>query len=84
MKNVESKSREDLTAMNKAEDQVDQPRLDAPVPEALIDNDGRRRRADAAIETIRMLRGRLATGGRGFTRDEMNERGTSPTERTEP
>lgn len=35
---------------------------------------GRRQQADAAIATIRALRGRLATGGRKFTRGEMNER----------
>lgn len=35
---------------------------------------GRRQQADAAISTIRALRGRLATGGRKFTREEMNER----------
>ena len=35
---------------------------------------GRRQQADAAIATIRALRGRLATGGRKFTREEMNER----------
>ena len=35
---------------------------------------GRRQQADAAISTIRALRGRLGTGGRKFTREEMNER----------
>ena len=35
---------------------------------------GRRQQADAAVATIRALRGRLATGGRKFTREEMNER----------
>lgn len=35
---------------------------------------GRRQQADAAIATIRALRGRLDTGGRKFTREEMNER----------
>ena len=40
----------------------------------LADYVGRRQQADAAIATIRALRGRLATGGRRFTREEMNER----------
>lgn len=84
MKNIDSKSREDLTAANRAEDRDEHATLEAPVPESLTDNDGRRQRADAAIETIGALRRRLATGGRRFTRDEMNERGTSPTERTKP
>ena len=35
---------------------------------------GRRQQAEAAIATIRALRGRLDTGGRKFTREEMNER----------
>ena len=34
----------------------------------------RERQADAAIQTIRELRAAIATGGRKFTRDEMNER----------
>ena len=34
----------------------------------------RKRQADAAMATIRLLRGDIATGGRRFTRDEMNER----------
>lgn len=84
MKKIDSKSREDLNAMNKAEHQADQPRLGALVPEAPTDNDGRRQRADAGVTTIRALRGRLATGGRRFTRDEMNERETSSAERTKP
>ncbi len=32
------------------------------------------RQADAAIQTVRELRAAIATGGRKFTRDEMNER----------
>ena len=35
---------------------------------------GRQQRADKAMATIRELQGRLRTGGRTFTRDEMNER----------
>ncbi|CAI8812402.1 hypothetical protein [Methylocaldum szegediense] len=31
-------------------------------------------RADAAVALIEELRGRVRTGGRKFTRDEMNER----------
>ena len=34
----------------------------------------RGRQADTALETIQELRGEIATGGRKFTRDEMNER----------
>ena len=34
---------------------------------------GRGRQADAALETIQALGDEIATGGRKFTRDEMNE-----------
>ena len=34
----------------------------------------RPQQANVALETIRALRGVLFTGGRKFTRDEMNER----------
>ena len=34
----------------------------------------RPQQASVALETIRTLRGSLSTGGRKFTRDEMNER----------
>lgn len=34
----------------------------------------RDQRRDIAVETIDALRARLRTGGRTFTRDEMNER----------
>ena len=40
----------------------------------LADYAGRKHQADAAMATIRTLRGDIATGGRRFTRDEMNER----------
>ena len=35
---------------------------------------GRRRRTDAAMAAIDSLRAYISTGGRKFTRDEMNER----------
>jgi len=35
---------------------------------------GRRQQAAAAVAAIHALRGDIATGGRRFTRDEMNER----------
>ena len=35
---------------------------------------GRERQADAALAAIHDLREDIATGGRTFTRDEMNER----------
>ena len=46
----------------------------------LSDYVGRGRQADTALETIRELRREIATGGRKFTRDEMNERSHRRTE----
>lgn len=34
----------------------------------------RKQQADAAMQTIKELQSRISTGGRKFTRDEMNER----------
>ena len=48
--------------------------LDARFRLWLEDYVGRRRQADAAMATIDSLRANLSTGGRRFTRDEMNER----------
>ena len=45
-----------------------------PVGSGLSDYVGRDRRADIALEAIHALRGSISTGGRKFTRDEMNER----------
>ena len=48
--------------------------LNAQFRRWLSDYVGRGRQADTALETIQALRGEIATGGRKFTRDEMNER----------
>ncbi len=40
----------------------------------LEDYAGRQQRADRAMATIRHLQSHYSTGGRHFTRDEMNER----------
>ena len=40
----------------------------------LADYVGREQQAEAAAATLAALRGSLFTGGRRFTRDEMNER----------
>ncbi len=40
----------------------------------LADYVGRRQQAEAAAATVQALRRQLSTGGRRFTRDEMNER----------
>lgn len=40
----------------------------------LADYAGRKRQAEKAMSTIRELQGKYGTGGRKFTREEMNER----------
>jgi hypothetical protein len=40
----------------------------------LIDYAGCEQQAEEAIAVVRELRGKVRTGGRKFTRDEMNER----------
>ena len=40
----------------------------------LADYARREQRAERAMEVVRELRGRVRTGGRRFTREEMNER----------
>ena len=40
----------------------------------LADYVGRERQAERAMQTIREIQGTISTGGRKFTRDEMNER----------
>lgn len=40
----------------------------------LADYARREQQAERAIGTVRELRGQIRTGGRKFTRDEMNER----------
>ena len=40
----------------------------------LADYVGRKRQAERALETLRELSGTIDTGGRKFTREEMNER----------
>ena len=48
--------------------------LNARFRQWLEDYVGRRRQADAAMAAIDSLRASISTGGRRFTRDEMNER----------
>ncbi len=48
--------------------------LDALFRQWLAEYVGRERQADAAMAAMRELREDIATGGRTFTRDEMNER----------
>jgi hypothetical protein len=48
--------------------------LNAEFRKWLVDYSGRRARVERAMQTIEELRQTVRTGGRKFTRDEMNER----------
>ena len=48
--------------------------LNAKFRQWLEDYVGRERQAVRALETMRELQGKISTGGRKFTREEMNER----------
>ena len=48
--------------------------LNAEFRQWLADYVGRKRRAERALETLRELSETIDTGGRKFTREEMNER----------
>ncbi len=74
MKNITLSADESLIEAARARAQAEGTTLNEKFRLWLDGYVGRRQQADAAVATIRALRGRLATGGRKFTREEMNER----------
>lgn len=74
MKNITLSADESLIEAARARAQAEGTTLNEKFRLWLDGYVGRRQQADAAVATIRTLRGRLATGGRRFTREEMNER----------
>lgn len=74
MKNITLSADENLIELARARAQAERTTLNEQFRLWLDDYAGRRQQADAAVATIRALRGRLTTGGRRFTREEMNER----------
>ena len=74
MKNITLSADENLIEAARARARAERTTLNEQFRLWLADYVGRRQQADAAISTIRTLRDRLATGGRRFTREEMNER----------
>ena len=74
MKNITLSADENLIEAARIRARAERTTLNEQFRLWLADYVGRRQQADAAISTIRALRGRLATGGRWFTREEMNER----------
>lgn len=74
MKNITLSADENLIAAARDVAANEGTTLNARFREWLEDYVQRKRRADEAMEFIRELRTRVRTGGRKFTRDEMNER----------
>jgi len=74
MKNITLSADETLIAAAREMAASEGTTLNARFREWLEDYVRRKRRAEEAMELIRELRTRVRTGGRKFTRDEMNER----------
>ena len=74
MKNITLSADASLIVAARERAAAERTTLNAQFRQWLADYAGRRHQADAAMATIRLLRGDIATGGRRFTRDEVNER----------
>ncbi len=74
MKNITLSADEDLIEAARHRAAIEHTTLNEQFRRWLADYVGRRRQAEAAAATIEALRQQLFTGGRRFTRDEMNER----------
>ena len=74
MKNVTLSADESLIEAARRRAAAEGTSLDALFRRWLAEYVGRERQADAAVEAIHELREDIATCGRTFTRDEMNER----------
>lgn len=74
LKNITLSAEENLIADARRRAASENTTLNAQFRLWLEDYVGRERQAAKAMETIRELQGKLRTGGRKFTREEMNER----------
>lgn len=74
MKNITLSADEKLIEAARARAAAEHTTLNAQFRAWLEDYVQRAQQADAAMATITELQGRLSTGGRRFTREEMNER----------
>ena len=74
MKNITLNAHESLIEAARRRAAAEGTSLNALFRQWLADYVGRERQADAALAAIHELREDIATGGRTFTRDEMNER----------
>jgi hypothetical protein len=74
MKNVTLSADEKLIEAARARARAEHTTLNEQFRRWLANYAQRKQRADEAMAVIHELQGRLRTGGRKFTRDEMNER----------
>lgn len=74
MKNITLSADEDLIEAARARARAEHTTLNEQFRRWLGDYTQRQNKADAALMVIDELHGKLRTGGRRFTREEMNER----------
>jgi hypothetical protein len=74
MKNITLSADEKLIEAARARARAEHTTLNEQFRRWLADYAQRKQRADEAMATIREMQQHLRTGGRKFTRDEMNER----------
>ncbi len=74
MKNITLSADEELIEAARQRAASEHTTLNEQFRRWLADYVRREQQTRLAMETIRELQGKLATGGRKFTRDEMNER----------
>ena len=74
MKNITLSADADLIEAARERAREERTTLNEEFRRWLAEYTRRRQRADAMVATIEALRGKLRTGGRKFTREEMNER----------
>lgn len=74
MKNITLSADEALIEAARERASAERTTLNQEFRKWLADYAQRRQRADAALATVAELRQSLDSGGRRFTRDEMNER----------
>lgn len=74
MKNIMFSADEELIEAARERARAEHTTLNEQFRLWLADYAGGEQQADRAMAVVRELRGKLRTGGRKFTRDEMNER----------
>lgn len=74
MKNITLSADEDLIEAARERARAEHTTLNEQFRRWLVDYAQREQQAEEAMAVIRELRGKVRTGGRRFTRDEMNER----------